>query len=296
MKASGLLILDKSVGMTSHDAVQRARRLLGERRVGHAGTLDPLASGVLLVCAGWAARLIEYLVGLPKVYETTVRLGQTTASYDAEGEVIRERPVAISDEQLAAALDRFRGPIRQQAPIYSAIKQDGRPLYELARSGEAVEAPVRDVVIHELTVLGLRPPFLDLRVGCSSGTYIRSLAHDLGEALGTGGYVSALRRTAVGPFTLAEAVALESLTPETAAARLLPPERIVSHMPRLAVDDEEARRLLLGQRLIADESRLARGRAAAFAPDGRFIGIVAVAGEAGDVWQPEKMIPTAADA
>lgn len=288
MTAAGLLILDKPAGLTSHDAVQRVRRLLGERRVGHAGTLDPLATGVLLVCAGWAARYVEYLVGLQKTYETTVRLGQTTATYDGEGEIVRERPVDISEAQLAEALDRFRGPIRQQPPIYSAVKQDGRPLYKLARRGETVDVPARDVEIYDLTVLDWRPPFLDLRVACSSGTYIRSLAHDLGEALGTGGYVAALRRTAAGAFTLDRAVALADLTPDNAAPALLPPEVAVAHLPRLDLDIEEARRLSLGQRLVADFSRLAAGPAQAYGPGNRFIGVVAVHD---DIWQPEKMVP-----
>jgi tRNA pseudouridine55 synthase len=199
---SGVLCVDKPLGMTSHDVVGRTRRVAGLRRVGHAGTLDPLATGVLLLCLGRAARLIEYLVGHDKVYETTVRLGQTTATYDAEGEVLAERPfLHLTLSQIEAALEAFRGDIVQQPPIYSAIKQGGQPLYKLARQGKTeVARPYRPVTIHELTRLSWEPPHLSLRIACSSGTYIRSLGYDLGEALGCGGHLSALRRLAVGRF------------------------------------------------------------------------------------------------
>ncbi|MEZ4517256.1 MAG: tRNA pseudouridine(55) synthase TruB [Chloroflexota bacterium] len=168
---AGVLVVDKPLGLTSHDVVQRVRRATGIRRVGHAGTLDPLATGVLVVCVGWATRLIEYLVDSRKTYETTVRLGRTTTTYDAEGEIVAERPAAVTPDQLHAALIPFRGPIRQKAPAYSAIKKDGQPLYKAARRGEAVEAPVRQVTIDTLELLDFRPPDVDLRVVCSAGTY-----------------------------------------------------------------------------------------------------------------------------
>jgi tRNA pseudouridine55 synthase len=285
--ASGLLILDKPTGLTSHDAVQRVRRISGVRRAGHAGTLDPLASGVLLVCVGPATRLVEYLVGHDKTYETTVRLGQATTTYDVEGDITRERPVQVDESQITAALDAFRGPIRQQVPAYSAVKRDGQPLYKSARRGDEVELPVREVVIHSLELLAYEPPLLSLRVVCSAGTYIRSLAHDLGEALGCGGHVAGLRRTAVGEFTLAEAISLDELTPENWQTHLRPPETTVRHLPRLDVDAEEARRLALGQRLPADPSRLAGPFGRTFGPDGCFLGVVAVVE---DVWQPKKIL------
>ena len=285
---SGILLLDKPIGPTSHDAVARVRRAAGLRRVGHAGTLDPLASGLLLLGLGPAARFLEYLVGLDKSYETTIRLGQSTTTYDAEGEVTAERPVEVTAEQIAAALDAFRGPIRQRVPSHSAVKRDGRPLYESARRGQVVELPERDVVIHALDLLAYDPPHLTLRVACSSGTYIRSLAHDLGAALGCGGHVAALRRTAVGAFTVARAVSLPALTEQTLAANLLPPEAAVAHLPRLDVDEIEATRLSLGQRLPAPPDAPA-GHAAAFGPDGRFLGVVEVDG---DVIRPRKMLST----
>lgn len=285
---SGILLLDKPIGPTSHDAVARVRRAAGLRRVGHAGTLDPLASGLLLLGLGPAARFLEYLVGLDKSYETTIRLGQSTTTYDAEGEVTAERPVDVTAEQIAAALDAFRGPIRQRVPPHSAVKRDGRPLYESARRGQVVELPERDVVIHALDLLAYDPPHLTLRVACSSGTYIRSLAHDLGAALGCGGHVAALRRTAVGAFSVAGTLPLDGLTAESVAAALLPPAAAVAHLPRLDVDEIEATRLSLGQRLPAPPDAPA-GHAAAFGPDGRFLGVVEVDG---DVIRPRKMLST----
>jgi tRNA pseudouridine55 synthase len=284
---SGLLILDKPTGLTSHDAVQRVRRISGVRRAGHAGTLDPLASGVLLVCVGPATRLVEYLVGHDKTYETTVRLGQTTTTYDAEGDITRERPVRVDESQIAAALDAFRGAIRQQVPAFSAVKRDGQPLYKAARRGDEMELPLREVVVHSLELLVFEPPLLSLRVACSSGTYIRSLVHDLGEALGCGGHVAGLRRTAVGEFTLAEALPLDKLTPENWQTHLQPPETAVRHLPRLDVDAGEARRLALGQRLAADPARLAGPLGRAHGPDGQLLGVIAVVG---DVWQPKKVL------
>ena len=283
---SGILLLDKPVGPTSHDAVARVRRAAGLRRVGHAGTLDPLADGLLVLGLGPAARFLEYLVGLDKTYETIVRLGQATTTYDSEGEVTAEHPVSVSAAQLTAALDAFRGPIRQRVPSHSAVKRDGRPLYESARRGEMIDLPQRDVVIHALDLLAFDPPLVTLRVACSSGTYIRSLAHDLGAALGCGGHVAALRRTAVGVFSVDGAVPLDTLTPQSVAAALLPPAAAVAHLPRLEVDESGATRLSLGQRLAAPPDALA-GNVAAFGPDGRFLGVVEVDG---DVIRPRKML------
>ncbi len=286
MTHSGLLVIDKPVGPTSHDVIARVRRAAGTRRVGHAGTLDPLASGVLLVCVGGATRLVEYLVGLDKVYETTIRLGQTTTTYDAEGEVTAEHPVTAGEADILAALPAFRGIIRQRVPSYSAVKRDGRPLYERARRGETIELPEREVMIHALELMAYEPPHLTLRVACSSGTYIRSLAHDLGAALGCGGHVAALRRTAVNHFTLDDAVVLDELTPENVAARLLPLEAIIAHLPRAEFDEAAAAELGFGRRVPAAAGSLT-GDTAAFGPDGRFLGIVAV--EEGS-WRPKKMM------
>jgi tRNA pseudouridine55 synthase len=284
---SGLLVIDKPVGPTSHDVVGRVRRLAGVRRVGHAGTLDPLASGVLLVCVGQATRLVEYLVGLDKVYETTVRLGRATTTYDAEGEVTDEHPVTVTLAEIAAALDAFRGPIQQRVPPFSAVKRGGEPLYRQARRGEAIDPPQRQVTIHALDLLAYEPPDLHLRVACSSGTYIRSLAHDLGQALGCGGHVAALRRTAAGRFTLAGAIALDALTPENLPDQLLPSEAAVAHLPRMMFNAAEAALLGHGRRLPAPADA-PPGDVAAFGSAGQFLGIVvATEGE----WRPRKMLP-----
>lgn len=285
MHQAGLLNLDKPAGATSHDVVQQIRRLAQTRRVGHAGTLDPLATGVLLVCVGRATRLAEYLVGLPKTYEAVIRLGQSTDTYDADGRLVEERPVSVSPEQVSAALDGFRGPIRQQVPPYSAVKRDGTPLYKLARQGAVKDLPARDVSIYELDLLDFRSPLLRLRVVCSSGTYIRSLVHDLGRALGCGGHVTALRRTAVGDFSLEEAVTLDALMPDSWRAHLRPPESALTHLPRVDFDGEAAARLALGQRLVAPAG-FPIGPARAFGPDGRFLGVI----EASDgLWRPRKI-------
>ena len=286
MILSGLLVIDKPVGPTSHDVVGRVRRAAGTRRVGHAGTLDPLAGGVLLVCIGRATRLVEYLVGLDKVYETTVRLGQSTNTYDAEGDVTVERPIEVDTAAIIAALEAFRGPIRQRVPPFSAVKRDGQPLYKSARRGEAVELPEREVTIHALDLLAYEPPLLTLRMAVSSGTYVRSLAHDLGEALGCGGHVVALRRPSVGRFADSMAIALDDLTPESLRGRLLPPEAAVAHLPRVEFDEAAAAELGFGRRVPAPVDSPA-GDAAAFGPDGRFLGIAAV--EAGE-WRPRKML------
>lgn len=284
--SSGILLIDKPTGPTSHDVVGHVRRLAGLRRVGHAGTLDPLASGLLLLGLGPATRFLEYLVGLDKSYETTIRLGQATTTYDAEGELTAERPVTAGAAEVMGALDSFRGPIRQHVPPHSAVKRDGRPLYERARRGETIDLPERAVTIHALELLAYEPPLLRLGVVCSSGTYIRSLAHDLGAALGCGGHVSALRRVRIGRFSVAEALALDALTPESLAQRLLPPEAAVSHLPRVEVGEVEALRLSLGQRLAAPLD-VPPGAAAAFGPGARFLGVVAVDG---DVLRPRKMM------
>lgn len=286
MSLSGLIVIDKPAGPTSHDVVGRLRRLSGLRRIGHAGTLDPLASGVLLVCLGRATRFVEYLVGLDKVYETTIRLGQATTTYDAEGEITLEQPVTAAEADIAAALHAFRGHIRQRVPPFSAVKQDGRPLYKRARRGETIDLPEREVTIHALDLVAFNPPLLTLRVASSSGTYIRSLAHDLGAALGCGGHVVALRRAAVGRFTLADAVALDQLSPENLTGYLLPPETAVVHLPRIEFGAEDARLLGYGQGLPAPADAPS-GDAAAFDPTGRFLGIVAA--EAGQ-WRPRKML------
>ena len=269
----GLICIDKPAGQTSHDTVNAIRRLTGIRRVGHAGTLDPLATGLLLVCVGRATRLLEYLVGQPKTYFATVQLGLQTTTYDAEGEITAELPVEIGQGELAAALDNFRGTISQLAPIYSAVKVDGQPLYRRARRGETIERPARTVTIHALDLLGWHDSLLELRINCSSGTYIRSLAHDLGQTLGCGAYLAGLRRTVIGPFSLADAQPLSDLAPHDWRRHLRPSDSAVQHLARLDLSTEEALTLYHGQKLQRRPGQTEESPARAYDERDRFVGI-----------------------
>ena len=282
----GILNIDKPTGMTSHDVVNRVRRATGTRRVGHAGTLDPLATGVLLVCVGRATRLVEYLVGQQKVYEAIVRLGQTTDTYDADGEVVQERPLSFTPPNLENALNQFRGEIEQIPPMYSAIKQNGQPLYKLARQGKEVERKTRHVTIYDLAVVNWEAPNLTLRVTCSSGTYIRSLAHDLGEVLGCGGHITMLRRTAIGDFAAETAVSLADLTTENLPTHLLPTETAVAHMPRLDLSEAEAIDLLDGKRIVRQTAHQPDTFVRVYNADAQFIGIAVATGT---TWRAKKM-------
>ncbi|GIV84311.1 MAG: tRNA pseudouridine synthase B [Candidatus Roseilinea sp.] len=254
----GLLIVDKPRGMSSHDVVARARRLLREKRIGHAGTLDPLATGVLVLCVGQATRLSEYLLGEDKSYEGVIRLGQRTTTDDAAGEVVEARPVPpITPERLRQLEAQFTGAIAQIPPQFSAIQKGGQRAYALARQGRPVELEPRPVTVYALQLMPhdgagtAEIGHLRIVVRCSAGTYIRALARDIGEALGCGGHLIALRRTQVGRFTLADAVTLERIEAAagegSAAALLLPMDRAVAEWPAAYLSDEDARRLQRGQ-------------------------------------------------
>jgi tRNA pseudouridine55 synthase len=287
MALEGLLLIDKPAGPTSHDVIQKLRRLSGIRRIGHAGTLDPLATGLLLVCLGRATRLLEYLLDQPKRYEAAVRLGQSTDTFDAQGTVVAEKPVDITEVDIEKALDSFRGPIVQHAPAYSAVKRNGVPLYKLARQGVEVERPSRKVTIYNLEICSWQKPLLHLDVTCSSGTYIRSLADDLGQTLACGGHISALRRTEVGSFSIKEAVTLEELGSDNWSEYLLPPDTAVHHLPKVEFSAEVAQKLLMGQRVPGAGVQPAGTPARAYEEDARFLGIVIAAGQA---WQPHKIL------
>jgi len=246
----GVLLLDKPAGISSNTALQEAKRLLGAAKAGHAGTLDPLASGLLPLLFGEATRFARFGLDSDKTYLASVRLGVRTATGDAEGEVIERRAVAIDEAQLAAALGRFRGEIAQVPPMYSALKRDGRPLYELARAGKTVEREARRVTIHELELQERAGDLLRLRIRCSKGTYIRQLAEDLGGALGTCAHLEALRRTAAGDFRLSQAVDLERFRDMDEAGRqasLLPPDSLLAALPAVRLAPEEALRFRQGQ-------------------------------------------------
>lgn len=205
----GLLIIDKPAGLTSHDVVNRVRRATKTRQVGHAGTLDPMATGVLVVCVGQATRLSEYLLGHDKIYHATIRLGVETNTYDATGEIVSTRAVNVDRAAVEQALAQLQGEVQQVPPMYSALKRAGQKLYELARQGIEIEREARSVIIHSIELCSYQAPDVTVDVRCSAGTYIRSIAHDLGTALGTGGHLTALKRTAAGPFTLDQALPLD---------------------------------------------------------------------------------------
>ena len=266
---SGLLLVDKPAGITSHDAVDRVRKALATRKVGHSGTLDPIATGLLLIGVGSATRLLRFLGELSKVYEGTGLLGITTTTLDAEGEVLLERPVDITEADLRSAMAVFVGEIEQVPPAYSAVKVAGERLYEAARAGRHVQAPARRVTVHSFELKSFDPPRFDFSVTCSSGTYVRSLVADVGDRLGCGAHLAALRRTAIGPFDVAEA------HPPDDPAPLLPVDAAVAHLPAMTLDVEEAkvaaRGSILGPAGIAGPYR-------ALGPDGTLIGIYRDAG------------------
>jgi len=251
----GVLLLDKPYGLSSNDALQKAKWLLRAEKAGHTGTLDPLATGVLPLCFGAATKFSQLHLDADKTYETTVRLGITTSTADAEGEVISTQPVSCSVGQVVEVLDRFMGEIEQVPPMHSALKKDGKALYEYARAGETVERAPRRVTIHDLDLLDLdlqgNTPHLSLRVRCSKGTYIRTLGEDIAKALGCGGHLSALRRVATGPFEAAQCVSLEALEAmgehERARALLGTDVLLAGHAP-VTLDADNAGRFLSGLR------------------------------------------------
>ncbi|WDZ95111.1 tRNA pseudouridine(55) synthase TruB [Herbaspirillum sp. WKF16] len=249
----GVLLLDKPVGLSSNDALIRAKRMLNAPKAGHTGTLDPFATGLLPLCFGEATKFSQDLLEADKTYEAVVHLGLKTDTGDTEGQVIAERPVAVDVAQIEAALARFRGPISQVPPMHSALKRDGKPLYEYARAGITLEREARDVVIHKLEMLDYQAPMLAIRVTCSKGTYIRVLGEDIGEALGCGAHLNALRRTEVGPLALQGALTLEQFDAlgetERRQAALLPVDALLRSFPAVQLPDELARRFLHGQRL-----------------------------------------------
>lgn len=290
----GILLLDKPSGPSSNQALQRVKQLYRAAKAGHTGSLDPLATGLLPVCLGEATKIAGHLLGSRKAYRTVAVLGATTDTDDADGQVLLERPVPALDESLIeAALAPLRGRIAQRAPIYSALKSGGEPLYARARRGEAIEAPVREVEVHRLELLRHDDATLELEIECGSGTYVRSLVRDLGEALGCGAHVAQLRRLWVEPFheprmhTLDELEQVAASGGEEALDRLLLPlEAGLAGFPRVRLDAGEAARLRHGQRLPvpavvgAGETPVSSGatalEVAAFGPDGEPLGLAEV--------------------
>jgi tRNA pseudouridine55 synthase len=294
----GIFNIDKSPGMTSHDVVARVRRIAGQKRVGHAGTLDPAASGVLPILLGQATRVAEYLSESGKAYRATIRFGIETDTYDAEGQVVRETEVAIERADIEQVLPDFLGEQMQRPPIYSALKRDGQRLYALARAGKSVEVEPRPVIIDTLEIVRWEPPTLVLDISCGKGTYIRSLAHDLGERLGSGAHLAALIRTRSGPFDRATSVSLDALAAafQDGSWRdycFAADEALLDWQAAILNDASESR-MRQGQPLASPTGppTATSGLLRAYSADGRFLGIFR---RDGANWQPHKVLMAVPD-
>lgn len=278
----GLLILDKPSGPTSNRCLQQVKHVLRAAKAGHTGALDPLASGVLPLCFGEATKVSQFLLDSDKAYRARVKLGITTATGDSEGEVLATAPVPVLNaDQIEVALAKFRGVITQQPSVYSALKQNGVPLYQLAREGKEIMPKFRDVTIYSLQLLSHEGGELDIEVSCSKGTYVRTLAEDIGKTLGTGAHLTALRRLKAGPFTLADSLTIEQVTSLAESgeldAKLIAPDHAIADLPPVHLDEAQALRIRQGQ--------LVRLHGVGLAPDVRvycgeeFVGIGELRGD-----------------
>ncbi len=303
---SGLLNIDKPKGITSHDVVARVRKLSQQRKVGHTGTLDPMATGVLLVCLGQATRLIEYLMTARKQYRAVIRFGAVTDTLDADGQITAQNDASfLTKQQVQEILPMFLGEIEQIPPIFSALKKDGQPLYKRARAGETVQLDPRPVTIYSLTWTAWYPPDLTLDVTCSPGTYIRSLARDLGETAGTGAHLAQLTRTANGPWLLDQAVSLDTLEREAQAGRpgwqryLHPPDRAITHLPKIVLDESAIIHVKHGRQVqlaplepdgaSANHLQTKPDLIRAYTPAGEFLAILKLTNADENTWQPKKV-------
>ncbi len=269
----GVLLLDKPSGITSNLALQKARRLLNAAKAGHTGTLDPLASGLLPLTLGEATKFSSDLLEADKAYRATLQLGVRTSTADADGDVIETRPVAVTRADIDAVLPRFTGTIAQVPPMHSALKRDGRALYEYARDGIELERAPRQVTIHRLEVVAHQDSTVTIDVDCSKGTYVRVLAEDIGAALGCGAHLAALRRTRVGALSLERSVtldALENMPPAVRREWLMPVDALLAALPRVELDDMRARRFQHGNPI---DLGGAPGRTRVYGPDGRLLGL-----------------------
>ncbi len=300
----GFLNIDKPQGITSFDVVRQIRRAAHMKRVGHAGTLDPLATGVLPVAVGDATRLVDELVGARKRYRAEILLGRETDTYDTEGEVVEERDASgVTEASVRAALDAFVGTIMQAPPAYSAIKRGGEPAYKAARRGDPLTLEARPVVVYDLAVIALAHEGavarLTLDIRCGQGFYVRSLAHDLGAALGTGGTIAALRRLQVGPFVAEEAIPLDQAVARLESGDIhglvLPPDAVVAHLPSVSLSEDEVVRVRNGLSmsltdLVAADLLESAPQVRCYGPEGEFVGMLRPKGAEG-LWHPFRVFP-----
>lgn len=296
---SGVLVVDKPVGMTSHDVVQVIRNGTGLRRAGHTGTLDPRASGVLVILVGPAVRLSEYVSASDKRYQAIIRLGSSTDTFDADGKFTRtDQPVDVTEEQFEKVLQTFIGEIEQVPPPYSAVKVQGRKAYEMARQGEEVDLTPRKITVHHLEVLEWAPPEVVIDVHCSSGTYVRSLANDLGVQLGCGAYLVGLRRTKSGRFSLRDATPLRKLQEAFAAGNwyqyLIPAAEALGDWPAVELSPDEVEGVRHGHRVQAREAAEIGTRVRGVSTQGELVALMElIQGEDGSLeWQPKKVFFT----
>lgn len=288
----GVLLLDKPLGLSSNVAVQRVRRLFDRAKAGHTGTLDPLATGLLPVCLGEATKFSHALLEADKAYEALIRFGFVSSTGDAEGEIQRLREPAFSPADLKGVMQAFTGSINQIPPMHSALKKDGKPLYEYARAGEEVERKSRNVVIKELQLIDNKHDYASVRILCSKGTYVRVLAQDIGQSLGCGGYLAGLRRTGVGNMNIEDAItleALEALAPEERRQRLLPADCLLKGLPAIFLEPDASRRVRNGLEVKAAVGSYV-GVVRLYGPSSEFLGL----GEQGAEGRvsPKRMLST----
>ena len=291
----GVFLLDKPQGVSSNDIMQKVKRLFKANKAGHTGALDPLATGMLPICLGEATKFSQFLLDSDKRYVVTAKLGERTDTSDAEGQVVQSREVNVAEADILAALSAFRGEILQVPTMFSALKHNGKPLYEYARAGITVEREARPITIFEIKFIDYQAPFLTLEVHCSKGTYIRTLVDDLGEALGCGAHVTMLRRLAVADYPIEEMMPIEDLAlladsfPNSELDRLLlPMDTAVASLPQLNLTAEQTKAVRFGQRVKFENPQALSGLVRLFSENGQFLGIAEIT--AGNIIRPNRMV------
>ena len=291
----GVFLLDKPQGVSSNDIMQKVKRLFKANKAGHTGALDPLATGMLPICLGEATKFSQFLLDSDKRYVVTAKLGELTDTSDAEGQVVQSREVNVAEADILAALSAFRGEILQVPTMFSALKHNGKPLYEYARAGITVEREARPITIFELKFIDYQAPFLTLEVHCSKGTYIRTLVDDLGEVLGCGAHVTMLRRLAVADYPIEEMMPIEDLAlladsfPNSELDRLLlPMDTAVASLPQLNLTAEQTKAVGFGQRVKFENPQALSGLVRLFSEKGQFLGIAEIT--AGNIIRPNRMV------